>query len=234
MLLFEYAPVAPWSCLVLALLAVPIALLIRRFSPATRRWWLPRAWSPRHAMTVALIGVLALLAALMAGPVLEWATGRLLVGAGMGEDLGDAATWTAAAAALEVWLSLQAWRLLLLTWPLLFALGRVAELRWTRAPAVILTLTAATPLFGAAIVAAFPPFTPANGLAAAALLWTLPLHFALAFWAFRQARARFHAWRAAPSGETTRISPMPAALAASLEVGEGRTTGFVRVRRQSL
>ncbi|MCA9528400.1 MAG: hypothetical protein KC549_19080, partial [Myxococcales bacterium] len=68
-------------------------------------------------------------------------------------------------------------------------------------------------------------------LAVAALLWGLPL---LAWPLVRLAagaRRRYRRWRAEATPEQTRVSTIPAAMAASLQVGEGRTTGFVRVAR---
>lgn len=228
----EFNPLAPWLCFALALLAVPLAVLVRRLGAATRRSPLPPGWSISHAGLAGLTGLMVLIAILVAGPVLEGATVTLLRGAGMGRDLGEPATWTAAAAALQVWLALQAWRLLLLGWPLLYALTRVASVRWTARLALGLALLAALPLAGALVVMAFPARTPADALAAGLLLWTLPLHLWLGARLATHARRGFSAWRHAPLDEPTRVSPMPAALAASLQVGEGPTTGFVRVRRE--
>ncbi len=228
----EFSPLAPWTCLVLALLAVPLAMGVRRLGAATRRRTLPPGWTLSHAGLAATTGLIVLIAILVAGPVLEGATATLLRGAGMGRDLGEPATWTAAAAALQVWLSLQAWRLLLLGWPLLFALTRIAAVRWAGPFALVLGLLAVLPLVGALVVTAFPAQTSADALAAALLLWSSPLHLWLGGRLVARARVGFLAWRHAPTDEPTRISSMPAALAASLQVGEGRTTGFVRVQRQ--
>ncbi|MEZ4463271.1 MAG: hypothetical protein R3F60_08735 [bacterium] len=231
MLPVEFSPIAPYLCLTLALLAVPLAAGLRRLAPRARRWWLPNGLSLADAALTGLVCAGGLVAILLAGPVLEWASARLLLGAGAGRTLADPATWAAAGAALLVSLSLQAWRLLLLAWPIFFALGRITEARWPLPATVGLGLAASGPLLGAVVVVACPLEGTARTLAVAALLWALP---ALAWPATRVAAAgwrRYRRWRADGAPEQTRVSTIPAAMAASLQVGEGRTTGFVRVGR---
>lgn len=188
MLTLPYDPPAPVLALALAFLAVPLAWALRRLGAETAHRAWPIGWDRARAARQATQGLLAFIGLCLAPLGLRPAA--LALTDPVGRELA--------------WLAHGAWAALVLGGPLLWALGRVAELRWPWGGLRALLTLAVAPVGAVAMGGVAPPGLAALaglGLAAAGPdLW-------------RGGRRRWAAWRR-PVVHVTRRSRLPELLAA--------------------
>lgn len=162
---FLFEPFLPFVCLAAAALAPLVALLLHRRAP--------RRAAPLSGLQVTLHGLLGLaglVACLIFGLVLERCVAAALLRTGQGVGLADPMTWLGMVVMLLGGAARLAWQALLLGGPLVYALRVIAGRRLPAGLARLVGAACLAPLVVAAIVAVIPLTRPDTTLLALILI----------------------------------------------------------------